>query len=171
MNKQIKRLMFALIVTCAALLATARAQPPDRPLDEATRKAALAEILQNISERYVFPDAAPRIVAALRTRIEAGEYDKIATVNALADVMSKHLYEASKDKHLYLRPGGASAHRGEKTFEARGGGLGRLRGERRDQQQKQEQVFHQVPGPVPGGQTKGSLRKVTSGTPCARSQS
>ncbi len=111
MNKQIKRFMFALIVTCVALLATARAQspgpPPDRPLDEATRKAALAEILQNISERYVFPDAAPRIVAALRTRIEAGEYDKLTTVNTLADAMTKHLYEASKDKHLYLRPGGA----------------------------------------------------------------
>lgn len=57
-------------------------------------------VLKQLVDKYVFPDIAEKMQAAVRARQENKEYDKIATGQELAKVLTAHLQEVSKDKHI-----------------------------------------------------------------------
>jgi hypothetical protein len=54
---------------------------------------------------YVFPELAGQVAAAVETRLAAGEYDNLDEIT-LTELLTRHLQEASGDKHLRVRPGG-----------------------------------------------------------------
>jgi hypothetical protein len=81
-------------------------QPPDKPapaLDDAERKAVIDGVLEKVSQNYVFPDVAKKMGEAIRERRAKKEYDAITTGPDLAEVLTKHLREVCKDKHLGVR--------------------------------------------------------------------
>jgi hypothetical protein len=74
-------------------------QPP-LPIDEATCNAVIDETLKQLDENYVFPDVAAKMATAIRKRQADKEYAKVKTGQELAELLTKHLQEVSKDKHL-----------------------------------------------------------------------
>jgi Peptidase family S41/N-terminal domain of Peptidase_S41 in eukaryotic IRBP len=54
---------------------------------------------------YVFPEVAEQAATAVETRLAAGEYDNLDEIT-LTDLVTRHLQEVTRDKHLRLRVGG-----------------------------------------------------------------
>jgi retinol-binding protein 3 len=95
-----KPLCRRLILTLATLCAghPVMAQIPAR-VDAATRSAVIEQVIAVTNERYVFPDVARQIEAALRDpaqRASLQQDDAAAFSQAMTDVLQK----VSKDKHL-----------------------------------------------------------------------
>jgi C-terminal processing protease CtpA/Prc len=56
-----------------------------------------------LNKAYVFPDVAKKMDEAVRARQAKKEYDAISSSQEFAKVMTEHLQEVSKDKHLRVR--------------------------------------------------------------------
>ena len=54
-------------------------EAPEHVIDAETRAQILDAVLRRVIERYVDPDVAAKMEAAVRARIDAGEYDGIAS--------------------------------------------------------------------------------------------
>jgi hypothetical protein len=54
---------------------------------------------------YVFPEVAERAAAAVESRLAAGEYDDLDEIT-LTELVTRHLQDVTRDKHLRLRLGG-----------------------------------------------------------------
>ncbi|HKV09407.1 MAG TPA: S41 family peptidase [Thermoanaerobaculia bacterium] len=85
------------------------AEPPDRPLESATRKDVLNKLAERIVALYVFPEKGEAIARSLRERMERGKYDKITRSLELAEAVTRDLQEVSGDKHLQLSYGQEAA--------------------------------------------------------------
>ncbi|QJU60594.1 S41 family peptidase [Sphingomonas sp. AP4-R1] len=75
------------------------AAPAD--LTPGQRSAAIDDIIQKVSARYVFPDRVPTIVARLNQARASGRYATGSPADFAARV-SEDLREASNDRHMYL---------------------------------------------------------------------
>lgn len=82
----------------ASLACDARAE-----VDEATRKAVIAELGAKVSAIYVFPDKARQIVERLNAREQSGAYRTAADLNAFATMLTEDLRQPTGDKHLGVR--------------------------------------------------------------------
>jgi retinol-binding protein 3 len=91
----------AVLVLLAGVL-TAQAPPPgqDITLDAATRAEVVDGVLKALNEGYIFPDVAKKMEEAIRARQQRKEYDAISSPRLLAQTLTDHLREVSKDKHL-----------------------------------------------------------------------
>lgn len=72
----------------------------EHTLDRETCRAVIETLLRELRARYVYPDVAERMEAAIRGRLGAGEYDAIAAGPALAEALTAHLQEVGRDRHL-----------------------------------------------------------------------
>lgn len=84
-----------------------RAIPPgakldDIQLDDATRKKTIEAISQRLTEYYVYPDAAAKMVQALQDHQRDGDYSSITDGNDLADALTRDLHAVSHDQHLFI---------------------------------------------------------------------
>jgi hypothetical protein len=70
------------------------------PIDAAVRAKVINQLLKELDERYVFPKVAKKMRQAIEGRVRGKEYDGIATGQELAQRLTAHLQEVSKDKHL-----------------------------------------------------------------------
>jgi C-terminal processing protease CtpA/Prc len=70
------------------------------PIDAALRAKVIEGILQELDERYVFPDVARKMRQAIEARRDGKEYDAVETGQELAKKLTADLQEVSKDKHL-----------------------------------------------------------------------
>ncbi|MDI1449795.1 S41 family peptidase [Polyangium sp. 6x1] len=73
---------------------------PDGPVTPEERNAAIDALLQKLDARYVFPEKAKQVRAAVEARRKRGEYDKLATGHALAATLTTHVNEVLKDAHF-----------------------------------------------------------------------
>jgi retinol-binding protein 3 len=98
-------LRWALLAAAAALVPglgssqTKKDQPP-LPIDEATCNAVIDEALRQLEEAYVFPEVAAKMAKAVRQRQADKAYAKVKTGEELAELLTQHLREVSRDKHL-----------------------------------------------------------------------
>src|SRR5262245_25647279 len=91
------------VVFVGLVLSPAPARPPagaDRKIDAAERKAVIDGVLEKVEANYVFPEVGKRMAEAVRARAEKKEYDNITSGQELAETLTGHLREVSKDKHL-----------------------------------------------------------------------
>jgi hypothetical protein len=114
--------LLALAAAAALLGPAAAAQEAPRAdlaVDAATRKAVIDGALKELNESYVFPEVAAKMEAAIRERARRGEYDAVTLGPVLADLLTLHLQEVSRDGHLRVRysvePIPARVQRGEPT--------------------------------------------------------
>lgn len=82
-----------------------RALPPGAKLVEVTLDAAwrsrvIDGVVSKLKEYYVFPDKARQMSEAVIARQKRGEYDSVADGETFAIMLTDHLREVSKDKHL-----------------------------------------------------------------------
>jgi hypothetical protein len=73
---------------------------PNLPIDASMRSRVIDGILKHLGDSYVFPDVAKKMQKAIRGRLKNKEYDKITSGQELAKLLTKHLQEVSRDKHL-----------------------------------------------------------------------
>ena len=71
-------------------------------LDAAARQRVLDGVASSLTEYYVYPEAAQKMVTALRDRQKGGEYDSVTDGDVFASELTKHLQEVSHDKHLHV---------------------------------------------------------------------
>jgi hypothetical protein len=71
-------------------------------LDAAARQRVLDGVASSLTEYYVYPEAAQKMVAALRDRQMRGEYNSVTDGDVFASELTKHLQEVSHDKHLHV---------------------------------------------------------------------
>jgi C-terminal processing protease CtpA/Prc len=91
------------VVAVFAPLAATQQPATDRKIDAAERKAVIDGVLEKVEANYVFPDVGKKMAQAVRDRDAKKEYDAITSGRELADALTKHLREVSKDKHLGVR--------------------------------------------------------------------
>jgi N-terminal domain of Peptidase_S41 in eukaryotic IRBP/Peptidase family S41 len=102
------KVVWALLVTLltggvlAAQAIVRRDQAP-QPIDDAMTKQVIDVVLKELDENYVFPDVAKKMVEAIRKRQADNDYAGAKTGPELARLLTEHLQEVSKDKHLRVR--------------------------------------------------------------------
>ncbi len=84
-----------------------RALPPgskldDIQLDDTTRQKAIDAISSKLTEYYVYPDVAAKMIQAVHEHQKQGEYNSITDGNRFADDLSRDLRAVSHDKHLFV---------------------------------------------------------------------
>ncbi len=98
--------LIALSVALACTQGTAAQQPggqPDMTIDAATRNEVIDGVLKKLNDAYVFPDVAKKMEQAIRERVQKKEYDSITSASRFAEMLTTHLREVSRDKHLGVR--------------------------------------------------------------------
>jgi hypothetical protein len=73
---------------------------PDLPIDAKMRTEVIDKLLSELMDAYVFPKTAEKMRDAIRARVERKEYDGVKTGQELAKLLTQHLQEVSKDRHL-----------------------------------------------------------------------
>src|SRR5882724_2767071 len=76
--------------------------PPDAPIDDAARKAAVQGLARLLRQRYVFPDVGARYASALEKKLAGGGY-RATPAAALGEAINADLQAVQKDKHLRVR--------------------------------------------------------------------
>ena len=72
-------------------------------LDAATRSQVIEGLIKRFNQSYVFPEVAKAMEKSVRERMRKGEYDKITSQSALAEMLTSNLREVSKDTHILVR--------------------------------------------------------------------
>jgi C-terminal processing protease CtpA/Prc len=73
---------------------------PDITIDDATRKEVIDNLAKEISDNYIFPDVAAKVVKMLRDNESSGAYDKITSGAEFAKTLTDEMQAASGDKHF-----------------------------------------------------------------------
>ncbi len=84
-----------------------RAIPPgakldDIQLDDASRQKAIDAISERLTEYYVYPDVAAKMVQAIHDHQKHGDYSSITDGNEFAEALARDLRAVSDDKHLHV---------------------------------------------------------------------
>jgi Peptidase family S41/N-terminal domain of Peptidase_S41 in eukaryotic IRBP len=91
-----KALLATLLLAGHALAQTAP------PLDAATRQSVIDNVITAMNDRYVFPDVAKQVEAALREPARRASLDT-ADPKAFAERLTEALQSVTRDKHLRVR--------------------------------------------------------------------
>src|SRR5689334_20277089 len=75
---------------------------PDLTLDAAAREAVIAGLLERLEARYVFPDVAAQMAAAIHAHQDAGDYADITSAAAFCERLTADMQAVSHDKHLHI---------------------------------------------------------------------
>jgi hypothetical protein len=91
-------LLAAAFLACTAAL-SAQAPPA---VDAATRQQVIDGAIEHLQRGYIFEDVAAKMAAALRAHVKAGAYDAVTSGADFAALVTTHLREVSRDKHLRI---------------------------------------------------------------------
>jgi hypothetical protein len=82
---------------------TSALPPPSVPKTEApVRRHIIQAAIANLREHYVDRDAADKVADVLQTHRKNGDYDAVTDGAALAGLLTRHMRDASMDRHLIL---------------------------------------------------------------------
>ena len=84
-----------------------RAIPPgakldDIQLDEAGRQKTIDAISERLTEYYVYPDVATKMIQAVHDHQKHGDYNSMVDGNEFADALTRDLRAVSQDRHLFV---------------------------------------------------------------------
>jgi hypothetical protein len=78
-------------------------------IDSRRRDSVIERTIELLSANYLFADRAARAVADVRERAKRGEYDSVTAPARLAELLGRHLAEATGDRHVQMRVGAERA--------------------------------------------------------------
>jgi hypothetical protein len=84
-----------------------RALPPgakldDIQLDASIRQKTIDAICAKLTQYYVYPDLAAKMIEAVQEHQKKGDYNSITDGNEFADALSRDLRAVSHDRHLFV---------------------------------------------------------------------
>jgi retinol-binding protein 3 len=103
MAYSVRFLLAALLLTGSPLLAQRQPPTADGMLDARARAEVIDGALDALNQSYVFPDVAQKMEQAIRARQRRKEYDAITSARQLAQTLTDHLREVSRDQHLRVQ--------------------------------------------------------------------
>ena len=80
----------------------AGAKLDDMQLDAATRQKTIEAISARLTEYYVYPDVAAKMIEVVQEHQKKGDYNAITDGNEFADAVSRDLRAVSHDQHLFV---------------------------------------------------------------------
>jgi hypothetical protein len=89
-----------LVLACSSRAASQTDKPPI--VDSQLRQRLVDNITRELQAKYVAPDKVKEIASYVRTKLQAGAYDKLKDANELASALTSDLRTASKDLHLLV---------------------------------------------------------------------
>jgi hypothetical protein len=89
-----------LLLGSRLLTAQAPAPAADQTVDAKTRGEIIDAALAALNEAYVYPEVAAKMEAAIRARQKRGEYDAVTSGRQFAQMLTDHLRDVSRDRHL-----------------------------------------------------------------------
>jgi hypothetical protein len=82
----------------------ASAQPSanqsDMSMDAKAKSETIASLAKGLREAYVFPEVGQKVAAILEARNAKGEYDSTAGAKAFSELVTRHMLDATGDRHL-----------------------------------------------------------------------
>jgi len=72
---------------------------PAPALDAAKKQAVVDEIATLFNRNYIFAETAKKVEEALRAKLKAGDFDKLATAPDIARAVAAVILDVSKDRH------------------------------------------------------------------------
>ncbi|HEX4168329.1 MAG TPA: hypothetical protein VHZ55_22935, partial [Bryobacteraceae bacterium] len=75
----------------------------DIQLDSTIRQKTIDAISARLTQYYVYPDVAAKMIAAVQEHQKKSDYDSITDGNEFADAVSRDLRGISHDRHLFVR--------------------------------------------------------------------
>jgi hypothetical protein len=87
----------AALILAAALFGQTASAPP--PVDRAAKLAIVDEIATLFNKNYIFAETAQKVGAALRAKLEAGQFDSVTAAPDFARAVSAVILDVSKDRH------------------------------------------------------------------------
>lgn len=86
---------------------TIRALPPDAKLndiqlDAAVRQKTIDAIGKQLTDHYIYPDVAAKMIQAIHEHQEHGDYNSMTDGNDFAEALSRDLRAVSHDQHLFV---------------------------------------------------------------------
>ncbi len=95
------RFLLAAILMATVPAASAQ-QPAATAVNAATRQQVIDGAIEHMQRGYIFEDVAEKMAVAVRAKAKAGAYDAITSGADFAALLTTHLQEVSKDKHLRI---------------------------------------------------------------------
>ena len=71
-------------------------------IDAAERQLVIDGIASNLTESYVYPEVAQKMIDAVRAHQKSGDYDRIVDGDAFSFKLTADLREVSHDRHLHV---------------------------------------------------------------------
>lgn len=93
-------LIVALMLAASTIVLAQNASQPEIALDAAARAEAVDGVLKALNDAYVYPEVAKKMEEAIRAHQKRGEYDSITNGRQLAQLLTDHLRDVSRDRHL-----------------------------------------------------------------------
>ncbi len=87
------------VVVWTVPLSTTPAQT-DSTIDARTRDTVIRAVIDQLDNRYIFPDVATAMNRDLRSRLTSGEYASVTSATAFASLLTSQLRAISHDKHI-----------------------------------------------------------------------
>lgn len=78
-------------------------EQPDLTIDGVTRARVVENLGGILDQNYVFPETAAKMKAGLDARLKSGAYDSVTSAKEFAKLLTTHLQDISRDKHLRVR--------------------------------------------------------------------
>jgi Peptidase family S41/N-terminal domain of Peptidase_S41 in eukaryotic IRBP len=78
------------------------AKPDDIQLDAEIRRKTIDALSSKLTEYYVYPDVATKMIQAIQDHQRQGDYNSMTDGNDFADALSRDLRAVSHDKHLLV---------------------------------------------------------------------
>lgn len=77
-------------------------EQPDLQVSAEIKSRVIADILQQLSSKYVFPETAAQMEKAIRSHVANGDYAPITSARQFAERLQSDLRAVSRDQHLEL---------------------------------------------------------------------
>lgn len=100
-SSEIRKLAIGLLITALTFCTLVQAGTQPTPsIDAGVRTEVIEAAIKALNDAYVFPETAKKMEQAIRDRMQRKEYDSVTDAGAFARLLTTHLQEVSKDKHL-----------------------------------------------------------------------
>lgn len=101
MLRAMSRPLSLLLFPACALVA--QAPPAAAAVNASDQKAVIATLNEKLKARYVFPDVADKVVAALQAKVAKGDFKGPTTAGSFSESLSKDLRDLAQDGHFRVR--------------------------------------------------------------------
>jgi len=73
---------------------------PDMEVSAETKSQVIADVVQQLKSKYIFPEVAAKMETSVRTHLANGDYATITSAGKFAEKLQSDLRAISKDQHL-----------------------------------------------------------------------